>query len=243
MPVENLVQPFQNFLPGNHLVMGAAGVGKTRFIWSLLEDKDFSGEETINIILTDSQEHTGTGNLPVPLVHIDPYSIDMRWIAEPTQPGNFFTSLGYIPRATTFVECLANYIRKVEGEVKHHIRVFVDFSTKYWQNNAFVEQLARLHYISESVVFEGKRPLSIWTVMTHLKELTPQAQGILPYTHLILMNPVLPSTLAELDSFFGKNLLPRANTFFVQGKTIGGFYYLPYTDSNIYYSNDNNLSK
>lgn len=236
--MENQVQPFQNFLSGNHLVMGAAGVGKTRLIWSLLEDKDFCGQETINIILTDSQEHMAQKNSPVPLVHVDPYSTDMRWIAEPNEPGIYFTSLGYIPRATTFVECLANYIRKVEGDVKHPIRVFVDFSSKYWRDNAFVEQLARLHYISESVTGESERPLSIWTVLTHLKDLSPQAQGILHYTHLVLMNPVLSTTLQELDNFFGKNLLARANTIFVPGKTIGGFYYLPFTDSNIFYFNE-----
>ncbi|MHB1654069.1 MAG: hypothetical protein ACYCVD_16580 [Desulfitobacteriaceae bacterium] len=234
--MENLVQPFQNFLPGNHFVMGAAGVGKTRLIWSLLQDVDFCGKETINIILTDSQERLSQGLSPVPLTQVDPYSTDMRWIAEPTEPGIYFTSCGYIPRATTFIECLANYIRRFEGTIKNPIRVFIDFSSKYWRDTSFLDQLARLHYISESVTSDKERPLSIWAVLTDLKELSHQAQGMLHYAHLVLMNPVVPAALQELDTFFGKSLLPRATTLFPPGKTIGGFYYVPFTEDNIYFN-------
>lgn len=236
MPVEIEVQPFQNFLRGNHLVIGAAGVGKTRLLLSLLQDEAFCGDNLIQLVLTDSQERLNQALSPVPLAHIDPYAIDLRWIAEPSSPGIHFTSCGYIPRTTTFVECLANFVRQSEGNIPYPIRTFVDFSERYWENTAFIEQFARLHYISESIATDEARPLSIWTVLTSLSDLPLETHGMLPSAHLILMNPVLPNVLQEVDDFFSKDLSSSAASLLASGKDVGGFYYIPSAANVIYYS-------
>lgn len=236
MPVEFEVQPFQNFLHGNHLVIGSAGVGKTRLLFSLLQNENFSNDKMIQIVLTDSQERLNQNLSPVPLAQIDPFGTDLRWIAEPSTPGIHFTSCGYIPRVTTFVECLANFVRLSEGNLPHPLRTFVDFSRRCWENAAFVEQFARLHYISESVATDEARPLSIWTVLTNLTDLPLEAHGMLPHAHLILMNPVVPSVLRDVADFLGIDLSPSLTTLSASGKDVGGFYYIPSGKEAIYYS-------
>lgn len=229
------VEPFQNFVQGNHLVIGTPGIGKTRLLLSLLEDEHFCDENTIQIVLTDSQERLSQARSPVPLTHIDPYATDMGWIAEPSTPGIHFASCNYVPRTTTFVECLANFARQREGNITHPVRTFLDFSEHYWKDAAFVEQFSRLHYVSESIATGDVRPLSIWTVLTSLSELPLTAQGMLPHAHLILINPLTPNVLQEVDDFLGQNLAGNLPSPAASGKDAGGFFYLPCASQTVYY--------
>lgn len=235
MPVEQQISPFTDFLSGNHLVLGAAGVGKTRLIWSLLQSREFCGENRINIVLTDSakriwQEHTET-----PIIPVDPYATDMRWIAEPSEPGVYFAACDYLPRVITFLECLANFGRSYEGNIPNPVRVFVDYPLKFWRDACFIEQLGRLHFISESLSSEGTQLLEVWQVLTPSKELSPKAQSLWGNSNLIVINPFTQAWLKEADIFVGKHEPPLSAVQDVLSKDVSqGFYYLSHKAESIF---------
>lgn len=234
MLMEHQFQPFKTFVPGNHLVLGEAGVGKTRLIWSLLQSPEFYDQETINIVLTSS-EHIWQNHIENPIIPVDPYATDMRWIAEPSEPGTYYAACDYLPRVLTFLECLANYARKNEENFKKTIRVFIDFPIKFWLDACFVEQLARLHYISESLVEDGICPLHLWVVMPVLKELTMKAKSLIKNSHLIFINPFSQTWLEQIKDIMAKPLSQLEKMTNAQGKsTDTGFYYLPSGQTDAY---------
>ncbi len=234
MPVESQVIAFQRFLPGNHVILGAAGVGKTRLLWTLLQDSSFREEKTVDILLTDSKDRFSQGVSPLHVVHVEPYATDLSWITEPSKPGIYFSTCPYTPRNTTFMECLANYVRQAEGAVPYPIRLFVDFSAKHWQDSGFLEQLARLHFISESIQEERSGALSIWSVLSTLTNLPPQAQGMWKDAHFVLLSPVESASLTNLNSLFGHTLAPLTQEALTAGQHMGEFYYLPHAEKQIY---------
>lgn len=234
MPVESQVIAFQSFLTGNHVLLGSAGVGKTRLLWSLLQDPGFRGENSVDILLTDSKDRFSLGVSHLHVMHVEPYSTDLSWISEPSKPGVYFSSCPYTPRNTTFLECLANYVRQAEGTIPYPIRLFVDFSAKHWQDTAFLEQLVRLHYISESLREEGSGTLSIWSVLSSLNNLPPQAQTMWKDAHFVLLSPVESASLTSLGTVFSRSLLPSALEAIKAGKDMGEFFYLPHDEKQIY---------
>ena len=238
MPVQHQVEPFTEFVPGNHLVLGAAGVGKTRLIWSLLQSQKFCGEKRINIVLTDSAKRMWQEHTENPVIPVDPYATNMRWIAEPTEPGIYLAACDYLPRVITFLECLANFARRYEGTIPNPVRVFVDYPHKFWRDACFVEQLGRLHFISESLSDDGAQLFEIWLVLTPSKELPPNAQSLWRNSHFILMNPISQAWLQEADVFAGKHQPPLSALKDVWSKDVSqGFYYLPHKAENILLSN------
>ena len=234
MPVENQIIAFQNFLPGNHVLLGTAGVGKTRLLWSLLQDPSFRGENTVNILLTYSKDRFAQGVSQLHVVHVEPYATDLRWISEPSKPGIYFSSCSYTPRNTTFWECLANYVVQAEGAIPHPIRLFLDFSSKHWKDNCFLEQLIRLHFISKSIREEGTEVLNIWSVLSTLTNLPPQIKGIWKDAHLILLSPLDSTSLTNLQDFFNFSLTPSSQEALTTEKNLGRFYYLTHTEEKIY---------
>lgn len=234
MPVASQIIAFQRFLPGNHVLLGAAGVGKTRLLWSLLDDPGFRGENTVDILLTDSKDRFNQGVSPLHVVHVEPYATDLSWISEPIKPGIYFSSCSYTPRNITFLECLANYVRQAEGLIPHPIRLFIDFSAKHWKDNAFFEQLIRLHYISTLMREEGVETLSIWNVLSTLTNLPSSAQSMWKDANFILLSPVESASLAALDSFLVRTPLPSSHTAIITGRQVGEFFYLPRKEEKIY---------
>ncbi len=234
--MEQEFQPFTNFVPGNHLVLGATGVGKSLLILSLLQTNEFSDKETINIVLTDSAKHICQYTIPNPIISVDPYSTDMRWIAEPTVPGIYYCACDYLPRIVTFLECIANFTRGAEGNLKHPIRLFLDLPPKFWKNESMVEQIERLNYISNSLIDDDFRPLTLWTVFTSLKILSPKAKVLLEKTHLVIIKPIAKSwlieTITSLEKLFAH--LKNINDNYEDNK---GFFYLPFTEEKIYSQN------
>ncbi len=235
MPVEEQIKPFSTFVPGNHLILGAAGVGKTRFIWSLLQDKQFCGEHTINIVLTDSAKRQWHEPTPEPVIPVDPFGTNMRWIAEPTVPGIYFASCDYLPRVVTFLECLANFARSTEGNLKNPVRVIVDFPVKFWRDPCFLEQLERLHYISDTFSEDGVTMFDIWTVLTAGKDLTGKILAPIEKSHLIFLNPASKTILTQVKDVL-INYYPQFQilTGADHKAPETGFYYLPDNEQNIY---------
>ena len=240
MPMEQEFESFTNFVPGNHLVLGATGVGKSLLILSLLQTNEFSDKQTINIVLTDSPKLICQYTIPNPIISVDPYSTDMSWIAEPRVPGIYYCACDYLPRIVTFLECLANVTRGNEGNLKYPIRLFIDFPPKFWQNEAVVEQIVRLIYISNILTNHIFRPLTLWTVFTYLKELSPKAKVILEKTHLVIIKPLSKSwfkeTITSLEKEFAHLKSISSN---VDNK---GFFYLPYNVEKIYSQNKVSLN-
>lgn len=231
--MEQKILPFTSFVPGNHLVLGATGVGKSLLILSLLQTSQFSDNDTINIVLTDSAKLIYQYTIPNPVISIDPYSTDMRWIAEPSVPGIYYCACDYLPRMVTFLECIANFARGDEENFKHPVRLFIDFPPKFWRNESVIGQMLRLNYISNTFAYSEFRPLTLWSVFTSLDELSPQSKVILEKTHLVIVKPVPQSWLKEITVSLEKQLthLKNINNIFENKE---GFFYLPYTDTNIY---------
>lgn len=107
--MEQNVRPFEKFLPGSHLILGEAGSGKTRLIWSILQGKDFVEDHSINIVLTDSEKRIWYNPPNNPVHTINPYETDISWVTEPTKPGIYYCACDYAPRIITFLECLATW--------------------------------------------------------------------------------------------------------------------------------------
>ena len=234
--MEQELQAFTNFFPGNHLVLGASGVGKSLLILSLLQTNEFSDKETINIVLTESAKHIFQYTIPNPIISVDPYSTDMRWIAEPTVPGIYYCACDYLPRVVTFLECIANFARGNESHLKRPIRLFLDFPPKYWQSGSMVEQVTRLNYISNTLTDDDFRPLSLWTVFTSIKELSSKAKSLLDKTHLIIIKPISKPWFVETANNLEKQFAHLKSIDDTKGDN-KGFFYLPFTDENIYTQN------
>lgn len=228
--MEHDVQPFKAFMPGNHLVLGAAGVGKTRLIWSLLQSKEFCQDNTVNIVLTDHSKPLWHGPNDTPIFHISPYANDLNWIANPQKPGIYYAACDYLPRMHTFLECLANYSRNID-QMKAPVRVFLDFPNKYWLNDFFMEQIGRLLYISESCDFEAPE-LEVWTTMSIGRDIPyPNLKGY--QGHKLLLNPLNESMLESANQLMNTSL--AMNDFGARPVKDDGFYYLPSSEKKIYY--------
>ena len=233
--MEQQFQPFTNFVLGNHLLLGDTGVGKSLLILSLLQTNEFSDKDTINIVLTDSAKHICQYTIPNPIISIDPYSTDMRWIAEPKVPGIYYCACDYLPRVITFLECIANFTRGDEDKLKHPIRLFIDFPPKFWKNQSIIEQMVRLNYISNTLNNDDFRPLTIWTVYTSLKDLSQKAKDLLEKTHLVIIKPLSKSWLKETKNSLEKQFPHISNIN--NNEDSKGFFYLPFTEETIYTQN------
>ncbi|MHB8126507.1 MAG: hypothetical protein ACYDEJ_12870 [Desulfitobacteriaceae bacterium] len=229
-------QPFTNFVSGNHLVLGASGVGKSLLIMSLLQTNEFSDKNTINIVLSASSKHIYQYTVPNPIISIDPYSTNLNWISEPTVPGIYYCACDYLPRIVTFLECLANFTRGGERKLQHPIRLFIDIPPKFWQDESIIEQIVRLNYISNSISDYEFRPLTLWTVFTSLKELSPKAKVLLEKTHLVIIKPIPQSWFKEILTILEKNFA-HLKSINDNNENNRGFFYLPYTEDNIYSQN------
>lgn len=239
--MEQKILPFTNFVPGNHLVLGATGVGKSLLILSLLQTNQFCDSDTINIVLTDSAKLIYQYTIPNPVISIDPYSPDLRWIAEPSVPGIYYCACDYLPRMITFLECIANFARGDEENFKHPIRLFIDFPPKFWRNESVIGQMLRLNYISNSFTYSDFCPLTLWSVFTSLEDLSPQTKVILDNAHLVIVKPIPQSWLKEITFSLEKQFAHLKNiNNIIENKE--GFFYLPYTDPNIYSQNRSSLN-
>jgi len=194
------------FVPGNHLILGAAGSGKTRLIWTLLQSPEFCKPDTVNIVLTDSEKRIWLNPSDNPIIVVNPYAPDISWATEPTTPGIYYAACEYLPRITTFLECLANFARYVEHDIKHPLRVFIDFPKKYWRDFNFFDQINRLIFISESLAEDGQYPLEIWSVLTTPKDLNPKQYVAFKNSHLILMPPITDALVADVKEALGVEL-------------------------------------
>jgi hypothetical protein len=239
--MEQKSQPFTAFVPGNHLVLGATGVGKSLFILSLLQSKGFNDKETINIVLTDSAKLIYQYTIPNPVITIDPYSTNMRWIAAPSIPGIYYCACDYLPRIVTFLECIANFTRGDEENIKYPIRLFIDFPPKFWQYESVIEQMVRLNYISNTLVDYDYRPLTLWTVFTSLKELSPKTKSILDKTNLVILKPIPQSWFTEIAASLEKQFPHLIELDFTK-ENDEGFFYLVHNENIIYSQNQIRLN-
>lgn len=232
--MEQIVRPFEKFLPGSHLILGEAGSGKTRLIWSLLQEKDYVEDDSINIVLTDSEKRIWSKPTRNPIITIDPFKTDISWITEPKKPGIFYCACDYPPRVITFLECLATWAIQNEKNINHKVRVFIDFSSKYWLLPEFIEQLHRLHYITAEQKDEN-RSLEIWAVLGSLKKISPHAKPLFQQVSLVMLNPfpeAWSSNLSELLDIKCENL-PELLTG-IDNNVNDGYYYIPCDQNQLY---------
>jgi hypothetical protein len=206
-----------------------------------LQTNQFSDNDTINIVLTDSAKLIYQYTIPNPVISIDPYSTDLRWIAEPSVPGIYYCACEYLPRIVTFLECIANFARGDEENLKHPIRLIIDFPPKFWRNESVIGQMLRLNYISSSFSYCEFRPLTLWSVFTSLKDLSPQTKIILDKAHLVIVKPIPQSWLKEITNSLEKQFAHLKNINNIP-ENKEGFFYLPYTDTNIYSQNSSSLN-
>jgi ABC-type dipeptide/oligopeptide/nickel transport system ATPase component len=232
--MEQVVRPFEKFLPGSHLLIGEAGSGKTRLIWSILQERDYAEDDSINIVLTDSEKRIWSGPTRNPIITLNPYDTNISWVTEPTKPGIYYCACDYAPRIITFLECLATWAIQNEKNLDNKVRIFVDFPTKFWALPEFVEQLNRLHYIIASQDSEDT-PIEIWSVFCSLKKITSEARILFKDVNLVLLNP-FPSALADsickildLKCENLPGLLAR-----IDHELKDGFYYIPSSEEAIY---------
>lgn len=233
--MEQNVQPFERFLPGSHLLIGEAGSGKTRLIWSMLQEKAYVDDDSINIVLTDSEKLIWNNPPRNPVINLDPYNTDISWATEPKKPGIYYCACDYAPRVITFLECLATWAIQNEKHIDHKVRIFADFPTKFWVLPEFVEQLNRLHYITASQDGENNPPIEIWAVLCSPKKISPQAKPLFQNANLVLLNP-LPenwpaSIISQLD-IKCKNLPERLSR--IKSNLKDGYYYIPCSGETLY---------
>lgn len=235
MPMEQIVKPFDKFLPGSHLILGEAGSGKTRLIWSMLQEKDFAEDDSINIVLTDSEKRIWYKPTKNPIITLDPFDSDISWVTNPQKPGIYYCACDYAPRMITFLECLATWAIQNEKNIDNKVRVFVDFSSKYWLLPEFIEQLSRLHYITASQNNEENPPLEIWAVLGSLKKITPKAKSLFQHMNLIMLNPFpenWPNSILSLLDINCENL-PELLTG-IDNTIKEGYYYIPCNEDALY---------
>jgi hypothetical protein len=231
--MEQNVKPFETFFPGNHLILGEAGSGKTKLIWSILQDKDYVKENSINIVFIDSEKRMWEESRQIPVKIINPYHSDISWAAEPSKPGIYCCACDYVPRIVTFLECLATWAIQNEKSIEQKVRVYIDLSSKTWALPEFIEQVKRLHYIAASQ--EGETAIEIWAILGSLKKLPPQAKGIFADINLILMNPLSSSWLEEIKGTVGSrcdNLQDKLAG--IQTGEKEGYYYAPCKGPDLY---------
>lgn len=184
--MEQQIKPFTGFLPGNHFIVGEAGSGKTRLIWDILQTGNFFQHESFNFVLTDSEKRIWSTPSKHPTTIVHPYDPDISWIANPQKSGICYCACDYAPRVITFLECLSTWA--VQKHLTCPVRVFLDFPEKFWSITEFVDQLARLYYISKTL--HQDYPLEIWTVFGTYKTVSPKAKSFLKNSNLLIVNPL-----------------------------------------------------
>ncbi|MDR1961010.1 MAG: hypothetical protein LBQ16_01860 [Gracilibacteraceae bacterium] len=223
--------PFTHFQPGSHLILGEAGSGKSKLIWSLLQTPDFSQNDAVNIVLSDASQRMwfdeATRN---PIRAIDPYNPDITWITRPSIPGIYYCACDYAPRVITFVECLATWALHAQNDDSPKVRLFFDFSAKCWSRPEFVEQLTRLHYIATN-----QENIEIWAVIGAYKMVSPLVRSLFEKTGLVLVNPFPSGLIDEICEMLGlkRDTLPGLSLVSFEQKT--GFYYIPYNENAAYW--------
>jgi len=238
--MERLIKPFEKFLPGNHLILGEAGSGKTRLIWSILQEKEFVEDNSINIVLTDSEKRIWFNPTANPIRTINPYHTDISWVAEPQKPGIYYCACEYAPRVITFLECLSTWALQNEANLMNIVRVFVDFPSKYWNLTGFIEQLTRLHYISRN---REDDKIEIWSVLGSLKKITAASRVLFENINLVLLNPFPKDWSDNICKILDlkDERLPRLISQIDNDKP-EGFYYIPKTEP-VLYQNENPIKK
>ncbi|MDR1603516.1 MAG: hypothetical protein LBS10_01830 [Gracilibacteraceae bacterium] len=223
--------PFTRFRPGSHLILGEAGSGKSKLIWSLLQTPDFTQNKAINIVLSDaSQRMWFDETTRNPIRAIDPFNPDINWIARPSVPGIYYCACDYAPRVITFVECLATWALQAPEEAASRVRLFLDFSAKCWSRPEFVEQATRLHYIATN-----QENIEIWAVVGAYKKVSPLVRSLFEKTGLIFVNPFPAGLIDEICEALGlkRDTLPGLSLVSFTRKT--GFYYIPYNEEAAYW--------
>ncbi|NLP44469.1 MAG: hypothetical protein GX351_07555 [Peptococcaceae bacterium] len=233
--MEQNVKPFEQFVPGSHLILGEAGSGKTRLIWSILQRKSYREDNSINIVLTDSEKKIWYNPPYNPVTILDPFDSDINWATNPEKPGIYYCACDYAPRVTTFLECLATWAIQHEREIKNKVRVFIDFPSKYWTQQGFVEQLIRLHYIAASQDVDNQGHIEIWAVLTSLGKISAKASPIFESSNLLLLNPMSETWLAGIkDSLKTKCENVREFLSQIDKSLKEGFYYIPCSGNELY---------
>lgn len=231
--MEQNVKPFEEFFSGSHLILGEAGSGKTKLIWSILQDREYVKENSINIVLTDSDKRMWAESRQNPVTIINPYDSDISWVTNPSEPGIYYCACDYAPRIITFLECLATWAIQHENQIDNKVRVFIDVSSRIWALPEFIEQVNRLHFIGTSQ--EEDSPIEIWAVLGSLNKLSNQAKLVFACTNLILMNPISQTWISELKDIVGLNcgnLRDRLDSVEIGKKE--GYYYAPTNHHDLY---------
>lgn len=228
--MQQLARPFEKFLPGSHLILGEAGSGKTRLIWSILQEKDFVEDNTINIVLTDSEKRIWH-NPPYNSVHtINPYETDISWVTEPNKPGIYYCACDYAPRIITFLECLATWSIH-EKNITNRVRIFLDLPSKYWNIPEFAEQLSRLDYITANRKEEDGPPIEIWAAVGSLDKISPEIRSLLKHVNLILLNPLPHAWSDKLQTLLDIKCDNLSELFAgINSDEKDGYYYIPVTE-------------
>ncbi|AGA69016.1 hypothetical protein Desdi_1523 [Desulfitobacterium dichloroeliminans LMG P-21439] len=237
--MEQNVKPFDKFFSGNHLILGEAGSGKTKLIWSILQDKDYVKENSINIVLTDSEKRMWEGSRQNPVTIVNPYHSDISWATNPSKPGVYYCACGYVPRIITFLECLATWAIQNEKNIEPKVRVIIDVSSKTWALPEFTEQVNRLHFIASG---QDENPsIEIWAALGSLKKLSDQAKSIFASINLVLLDPISPSWINEIKDTVGMkcdSLQAKLAEIKVEGEK--GYYYAPCNGCDLYFQPQNN---
>lgn len=240
MPVEQVAKPFEKFLPGSHLILGEAGSGKTRLIWSILQEKDYVMDNSINIVLTDSEKRIWYNPSKNPIIPVDPFDTDIAWVTEPNKPGIYYCACEYAPRVITFLECLATWAIRNENKITNKVRIFIDFPVKYWALPEFVDQLSRLQYIvgsqcNEDVLTEKISPIELWTVLGPFKRISSQAKTLFQNVNMVLLNPfsqIWSKSIVSMLDTKSDNLPELLDN--IDPDINDGYYYIPCAEKAIY---------
>lgn len=241
--MEQIVKHFENYSSGSHLILGEAGSGKTRLIWSMLQEKSFVEDGSINIVLTDSEKRIWYNPPRNPVITLNPYETNISWVTEPKKPGIYYCACDYAPRVITFLECLATWAIQNEKNISNKVRVFIDFPSKFWSLPEFVEQLIRLHYITDSQDGEDSPPIEIWAVLGSLNKVSTPIKSLFQHVNLILLNPMPDNLISNVVKILDINSenLPDL-TPGIDHKDKDGFYYIP-SDRESLYLNKNPIAK
>jgi len=235
MPMEQNVKPFEEFFSGSHLILGEAGSGKTRLIWAILQRKEFREDNSINIVLTDSEKRIWYNPPHNPVTVLNPFDSDISWATNPEKPGIYYCACDYPPRVITFLECLATWAIQQERKIKNKIRIFIDFPSKYWTLPGFIEQLTRLHYIAASQNMDDQGHIEIWAVLTSLGKISAKASPIIERSNLLLLNPMSETWLAGTKDSL-KTKCENQKDFWqkIDKNLKEGFYYIPCSGEELY---------
>jgi len=235
--LEKIVKPFERFFPGNHLILGEAGSGKTRLIWFLLQGKEYIEDNSINIVLTDSEKRIWSKPKNNPIVTLNPYDTDISWATNPHRPGIYYCACEYSPRIITFLECLATWAMHHENVANKTVRLFVDFSSKYWNLPEFVEQLIRLHYIVDGQ-HELNGSIEIWSVFGSLKKLPVKARPLFQKSNLVLLNPFPQEWSENISDLLSLKDEKAELIAQINKQQTEGYYYLPIQEDRLFLNPD-----